>query len=82
MVDLVAEGHLTQGDRLVGIEHVSELDSVCVASRGGEVLTCNFLSDEVCHTMLLPCMNACIRESAKVFGVSGCIIVTLIRILE
>ena len=60
MVDLVAEGHVTQGDRLVGIEHVSELDSVCVASRGGEVLTCNFLSDEVWHTMVLPCMHACV----------------------
>ena len=49
MVDLVARGHLTQGDRLVGIEHISELDSLCVASCGGEVLTCNTLSDEVCH---------------------------------
>lgn len=49
MVDLVADGHVTQGDRLVGIEHVAELDAVCIASRGGEVLTFNFLSNEVIY---------------------------------
>ena len=64
MVDLVAGGHVTQGDRLVGIEHVSELDSVCIASRGGEVLTCNFLSDEVCHFLhsYYVCMCVCERD--------------------
>ena len=43
----------------------SELDSVCVASRGGEVLTCNFLSDEVCRLRQSYHTCVCVRERER-----------------
>ena len=40
-IPLFDGGHVTSEDALVGVEHVSDLESVCVATRNGDILLCN-----------------------------------------
>lgn len=39
-------GHVTAGDVIVGMEFVSDLESVCLAVAGGDILMYNTLSGE------------------------------------
>ena len=44
---LVDDGHVTAEDRAVGVEYVTEMELVCIATRQGEILTYNVQTLEV-----------------------------------
>jgi len=46
-VPLVEGGHMSKGDTAIGVEFISDLESVCLALRGGDLLLCNVHTHQV-----------------------------------
>lgn len=40
-VPFVDGGHVTADDHVIGVEHVSDLESVCLATQNGDILLYN-----------------------------------------
>ena len=57
---------MTLEDHVIGAEHVSDLESVCLATRNGDILLCNTQTGHVCtpHTSTDSLTRACMRESS------------------
>lgn len=55
------EGHVGKGERVVDVECLCDLESVCVVLSGGDILMCNTTSMEVrlnastCCMHFMPC---------------------------
>ena len=47
LIPLVEDGHVTPDDSAVGVEYISDLESVCLAMRNGDVLLCNTHTHQV-----------------------------------
>ena len=49
VVPLVEGGHMAQEDSVCSVEYISDLESVCLALEGGDLLLCNVHTHQVDH---------------------------------